>query len=149
MTPVGEWDEIGRLVEGLAYAQRPIFAAVRGITKELGLGPRGAFILNLVSDGVEFPNELATKIRASRSLITADLNRLIHAGLIDSTTDADDKRMTRLKLTDAGLKICSGIRDEMARIVTRNLSGYSAAELRLFSEMLQSVRRLEPEEEGC
>ena len=37
-----EWRQLGKLIEGLAYAQRPIFAAVRGITKRLGLGPRGA-----------------------------------------------------------------------------------------------------------
>jgi DNA-binding MarR family transcriptional regulator len=141
------WNKIGELMEGLAYAQRPIHAAVREITKQLGLGRRGAFILNLVAEGSEYPNELATKLRTSRSLITADLNRLIDAGLIESTAGVEDKRMTRLHLTGAGRKVCADIRNEMARIVVRNLARYSDSDLQLFTEMLVAVRRLDPGEE--
>jgi DNA-binding MarR family transcriptional regulator len=140
------WDTIGQLMEGLAYAQRPIHAAVRDITRQLGLGPRGAFILNLVSSGTEFPNALATTLGTSRSLITADLNRLIEAGLIVSNPASDDKRMSRLQLTDAGRKACADIRECMARIVKRNLASYSEADIRMFSEMLGAVRKLEPDE---
>lgn len=143
-----EWRQLGKLIEGLAYAQRPIFAAVRGITKRLGLGPRGAFLLNLVSEGLVFPNELATKLGTSRSLITGDLGRLIDAGLLTATTGVKDKRTTHLQLTDSGRAACAEIRAEMARIVSRNLAAYAKADLRRFTDMLHAVRRLEPEEEG-
>lgn len=148
MSPGPEWDNLGKLIEGLAYAQRPIHAAVRGITKQLGLGPRGAFILNLLSQGAEFPSELSSKLRTSRSLITADLTRLIDAGLIESSADAGDKRMTRLRLTAPGEAVCEEVRSEMSRIVSRNLAPFSADELHLFTQMLEAVRRLEPEEAG-
>jgi DNA-binding MarR family transcriptional regulator len=146
-TEVPGWDTIGKLVEGLAYSSRPIHASVRDVTKKLGLGRRGPFILNLVSEGAEFPNELATKFRTSRSLITADLNRLIEAGLLTATPAETDKRRTRLQLTEAGRIVCGNIRREMARIVTRNLVAYSEDETRLFMEMLQAVGRLEPGED--
>jgi DNA-binding MarR family transcriptional regulator len=146
-TEVPGWDTIGKLVEGLAYSSRPIHASVRDVTKKLGLGRRGPFILNLVSEGAEFPNELATKFRTSRSLITADLNRLIDAGLLTSAPAETDKRRTRLQLTEAGRIVCGNIRREMARIVTRNLVAYSEDETRLFMEMLQAVGRLEPGED--
>ena len=141
------WNKIGLLMEGLAYAQLPIHAAVHDITKQLGLGRRGAFILNLVAEGSEYPNELATKLRTRRSLITADLTRLIDAGLIQSAVDEADKRMTRLQLSDAGRTVCGNIRKEMARIVIRNLAPYSEADLQLFTEMLVAVRQLEPGEQ--
>jgi DNA-binding MarR family transcriptional regulator len=141
-----DWNELGKLIEGLAYAQRPIHAAVRAITKQLGLGPRGAFILNLLSEGAEFPSELSSKLGTSRSLITADLTRLIDAGLIKSATDAADKRMTRLHLTASGQAVCAEARAEMRRIVTRNLAAFSVEDVRRFSEMLEAVRRLEPKE---
>jgi DNA-binding MarR family transcriptional regulator len=140
------WDRIGALMEGLAYAQRPIHAAARAITKQLGLGPRGAFILNLLSQGCEYPHELASKLSTSRSLVTSDLNRLIDAGLVAAISSDSDKRMTRLHLTAAGAKICADIRGEMARIVQRNLARYSDAELSLFTDMLTAVRALEPDE---
>lgn len=146
-TNVPGWDKIGKLVEGLAYASRPIHASARDVAKKLGLGRRGPFILNLVSEGREYPNELATKFGTSRSLITADLNRLIEAGLLTATSAETDKRRTRLQLTEAGRVVCGNIRSEMARIVTRNLATYSEDETRLFMEMLQAVGRLEPSEE--
>lgn len=146
-TEVPGWDRIGALVDGLAYSSRPIHASVRDVRKKLGLGRRGPFILNLVSEGCEYPNELATKFRTSRSLITADLNRLIEAGLLTSAPAETDKRRTRLQLTEAGRIVCGNVRREMARIVTRNLVAYSDDETRLFMEMLQAVGRLEPDEE--
>lgn len=137
------WDELGVVVEGLAFSQRPLRAATREVTRQYDLGPRGAWILSLISGGKCFPLELSKSLKAGRSLITAELARLTEAGLVTARPGRDDRRRSELALTDLGHQACQRVRDEMARIVRRNLSAYSAEEVRLFSRMLRDVRRLE------
>ena len=140
------WDELSPVLEGLAFAQRPLRAATRRVTRQYDLGPRGAFILSLISGGNIYPLDLSDMLKAGRSLITAELTRLTEAGLVTATPGRHDRRRSELALTTLGHEACQQVRDEMARIVRRNLAGYSAEEFRLFSRMLHEVRQLEEDE---
>ena len=140
------WEELSPVLESLAFAQRPLRAATRRITRQYDLGPRGAFILSLISGGKIYPLDLSDMLKAGRSLITAELTRLTEAGLVTATPGRHDRRRSELALTKLGHKACQQVRDEMARIVRRNLAGYSAEEFRLFSRMLREVRQLEEDE---
>ena len=145
------WDELGPILEGLAFAQRPLRAATRRITRQYDLGPRGAFILSLISSGKIYPLDLSDMLKAGRSLITAELARLTEAGLVTASPGRHDRRRSELALTSLGQKACQHVRNEMARIVRRNLAAYSAEDLLLFSRMLRDVRQLEEDETpvGC
>lgn len=140
------WDELGLVAEGLAYGLRALRAATRPITREYDLGPRGAWILSLIWAGKCFPLELSRALKTGRSLITAELARLTSAGLITATADSGDRRRSQLALTPLGREACERVRSEMARIIRRNLAGYSAEDVRLLIRMLRDVRRLEAEE---
>jgi DNA-binding MarR family transcriptional regulator len=140
------WDELSPVLEGLAFAQRPLQAATRRVTRQYDLGPRGAFILSLISGGKIYPLDLSEMLKAGRSLITAELARLTEAGLVTATPGRHDRRRSELALTKLGQQACQQVRDEMARIVRRNLAGYSEEEFRLFSRMLREVRQLEEDE---
>lgn len=141
------WDELGFICEGLSFGQRPIRAAARDVTRRHNLGPRGAFILSLIFNGVVYPLELAAIFKVGRSLITAELTRLTDAGLIVATPGTDDRRRLRQALTPKGEAACQEVRGAMAHIVSRNLESYTVEEIRLFSRMLHDVRRLKDEEE--
>lgn len=140
------WAELGPLLEGLAFAQRPLLAATRQVTRQYDLGPRGAFILSLISSGKIYPLDLSDMLKAGRSLITAELGRLTEAGLVTASPGRHDRRRSELTLTKLGQEACQRVRDEMARIVRRNLAGYSAEEVMLFARMLLDVRQLEEDE---
>ena len=140
------WNELGLVAEGLAYAQRPLRAATRQVTQHYDLGPRGAWILSLISGGRCYPLDLSKALKAGRSLITAELVRLTRAGLVTATADSEDRRRSQLALTPLGQQACERVRAEMARIVRRNLSAYSPDQVRLFISMLRDVRRLEADE---
>ena len=140
------WDELGPLLEGLAFAQRPLRAATRQVTRQYDLGPRGAFILSLISSGKKYPLELSDMLKAGRSLITAELARLTEAGLVTASPGRHDRRRSELALTPLGQQACQRVRDEMARIVRRNLADYSVDEVMLFARMLRDVRQLEEDE---
>lgn len=140
------WEELGLVVEGLAFSQRPIRAAAREVTRRHNLGPRGAFILSLISGGLIYPLDLATALNIGRSLITAELARLTEAELITARPGQLDRRRSELALTEAGKAACAEVRETMQRIVSRNLSRYTPDEVRLLARMLHDVRQLGPGE---
>lgn len=140
------WDELGLVAEGLAYGLRGLRAATRPVTRQYDLGPRGAWILSLISSGKCFPLELSQALKTGRSLITAELVRLTNAGLVTAQADSGDRRRSQLALTPLGREACERVRCEMARIIKRNLAAYSPEEVRLLIRMLRDVRRLEADE---
>lgn len=135
-----EWNDLVDVIEGLSYATRPIKASAREVTDRFGLGPRGAFILNLISNGVTYPADLAAALKKQRSLITADLDRLKEAGLVTASAGDKDKRRQRLILTPSGATACAQTRAAMVDILRQNLAAYSRNEIRLFGRMLRDAR---------
>jgi DNA-binding MarR family transcriptional regulator len=135
-----DWEDIGFLCEGLAFAQRPLREGTERITRQYDLGPRGAFILNLLSNGLMYPLDLANALGCGRSLITAELSRLTDAGLVATRPGTVDRRRVELTLTPEGQEATTAIRQETSRIIRDNLCGYSVDEIRKFAEMLRAVR---------
>jgi DNA-binding MarR family transcriptional regulator len=136
--------EIEFLAEGLAFGPRALHAAASKVTQRYNLGPRGAWILNVISHGVAYPLELASVFCVGRSLITAELARLIEAGLVDSRPGQDDRRKTELTLTPLGKQASAEIRDDLLAIVRRRLAGFDGQEVRLVAEVLRALSK-EPE----
>lgn len=135
-----DWNDIGLLCEGLAFAQRPLRQGTGQVTKQYNLGPRGAHILNLLANGVLHPLELATALCCGRSLITAELARLTDAGLVTSRPGQVDRRRTELSLTPLGERTSQQIREDTSRILLANLAGYTPEEVRKLAFMLRVVR---------
>ncbi len=109
------------------------------VTEHYNLGPRGAWILNVISHGVAYPLELSQVFCVGRSLITAEIARLTEAGLVDARPGQDDRRKTELTLTPRGKQASGEIRAEMLRIVRRRLAGFAPGEVRLVSEALRAL----------
>ncbi len=134
------WTELGFVCQGLAFATRPLRQATVEVTREYDLGPRGAWILDLISNGVHYPKELAEVFAVGRSLITAELVRLESAGLITAQVGDRDRRRSQLALTPLGEQAGARIRDELSRSIRGNLARYSDDEVRQFAQMLRDVR---------
>lgn len=135
-----DWIDIGFLCEGLAFAQRPLREGNQKVIKQYNLGPRGAFILNLLSSGLLYPLELANALCCGRSLITAELSRLTDADLVTSSPGQVDRRRTELKLTPLGEQALAEIRQETSRIIRTNLADYTPDEIRKLAVMLRALR---------
>jgi DNA-binding MarR family transcriptional regulator len=135
------WDEIAFLAEGLAFGPRALRAATAKVTERYSLGPRGAWILNVISHGVAYPLELASVFCVGRSLITAELTRLTEAGLVATRPGQDDRRRTELTLTPLGKAASEEIREELSMIVQRRLAGFDAREARLAAEVLRALSK--------
>lgn len=133
------WDDIGFFVQGLAFATRPLSKATAGLTQRYGLGPRGAWMLNLIAADIAYPHELADVLGIGRSLVSSELTRLTQAGLIDSKPGAD-RRRTKLALTEDGRAALAEVRTGLDAVVRNGLAGYSAADVRLCARLLCDLR---------
>ena len=134
------WEEIGVLCEGLSLASRPMGLAVKEITEEYSLGPRGAWITILITTGQIYPLDLAKLFRVGRSLITAELARLADAGLLEYEQNAQDGRRTMLKLTTRGNTVQRRVKEELSKLVLRRFAAYTREEVLLCARMLHDFR---------
>ena len=135
------WDEILFLAEGLAFGPRALHEATAKITERHNLGPRGAWILQIISHGVAYPLELASTFCVGRSLITAELTRLTEAGLVDTRPGEGDRRRTALTLTPLGKRARTEIREELMRIVRRRLAAFEPDQVRLTAQVLRALSK--------
>ena len=135
------WDEIGLLCEGLSLSSRPMGVAIKGITEEFSLGPRGAWITVLIAaEQVFFPLDLAQVFQIGRSLITAELTRLTDAGLITYRQSAKDGRRAELKLSPLGDSVQRRVKQEISKLVLERLASYTREDILLCTRMLRDFR---------
>ena len=139
------WEEIGYICEGLVHAPRPLSAATRSITAKYSLGPRGAWIVVLISIGeVVFPLDLTKRFQIGRSLITAELTRLCDADLIAYRRNASDGRRVELRLTPLGQGVQRRVKADLANLVRRRLASYTHEQTLLFGRMLHDFGIVAP-----
>ena len=132
-------EEMGKLCQLITAAQRELRGATRGIAEEFSLGHRGAWIIGMISKGIVFPSDLTDMMRISRSLMAAELERLVQAGLITSRKNERDGRRLELALTPLG----EGANDRLGRDIDRmfqeRLSSYSREQILLCMRILTDV----------
>jgi DNA-binding MarR family transcriptional regulator len=142
--PIGSgplaWGDIAFLVHGMAFASGPLHHATGAVTERYDLGPRGTWVLNLVSNGIHHPHELAELLRIGRSLVSAELARLTDAELIVARQGKDDRRRSELALTPLGEAALKEVRSELAKLVTESLGHYAPEELRLCGRILADMQ---------
>jgi DNA-binding MarR family transcriptional regulator len=140
------WDEIGLLCEGLSLSSRPMGVAIKDITEEFSLGPRGAWITVLIAaEQVFFPLDLAQVFQIGRSLITAELTRLTDAGLITYRQSAKDGRRAELKLSPLGDTVQRRVKQELSKLVLERLASYTREDILLCTRMLRDFRLGSPD----
>lgn len=65
--------------------------------------------------------------------------RLEHKGLIVSFTDAQDRRIKHVQLTEAGKSVCQASCDAILETENRLVSGLTEIERQIFLDLLQKV----------
>ena len=138
-------EEIGFICEGFVFATRPMRVAIKEVTSRYSLGPRGAWLLLLISNGNRYPLDLANMFRIGRSLITAELAQLTEAGLVTSRRSKLDGRRMELTLTQPGIDACASVRGSLSDLVNERLHAYSRDELLLCARILHDLHSAEDE----
>jgi DNA-binding MarR family transcriptional regulator len=100
----------------------------------------GALFILQKQDGA-LSGELATALDIAPSAMTGLADRMARAGLIERRTDAIDRRINRLWLTDSGREAASRALKELAPLNKTLSEGFSEAEMAVVSRWLAVVQQ--------
>ena len=129
-------EEVVDFCYSTGLASRYMAPATQSVAETYSLGPRGAWILGLISTGVVFPSDLADVFGVGRSLITAELTRLTEAGLVTRRVIPEDGRRFQLALTTLGIQAYEKMLNELTALVNDRLSSYSRKDIARFVRIL-------------
>lgn len=105
---------------------------------ELGLTPAAARALHELDPDRPLPaRDLAEQLRCDRSNVTALVDKLEQAGLVERRVDPTDRRQKTLVVTEAGRRM----RDRVHQVMSdsRLLGGLTTDELATLSELVWKV----------
>ncbi len=125
----------------VGIAARRMLRLMDPVTVAHSLGPRGASMLTLIDRGAVHPAQLAEIYEVGRSLITAEISRLIAAGLVVRDEFEQDKRRASLSLTVLGKQVSGECFAAYTQAVHSSLGHYGPKQRALFLKMLEDLGR--------
>lgn len=140
-------EEIGFFFFALKLAQGDLQQRVKPINEQYSLGPRGIWMIGLIGTGMAFPSDLTKMLKIGRSLVTAELNRLTDARLIETRQNDEDGRRLELRLTAEGEAVRRRLGDQLEDVIRSKLSGYTREEILLVTRMLREFGSAAPRSE--
>ncbi|MCX6032810.1 MAG: MarR family transcriptional regulator [Chloroflexi bacterium] len=138
--------ELVRLIGMVATAYA---SAVDENLRDAGLSwPRLGLLLRLMAEercgvaGGLSPTHLSHHQNVSKNTISALLRGLEEQGLIERTLDADDHRVFRIRLTDAGRQIIQAHAPGHIRLMNELAAGLTAEERQQLTALLTKLHQL-------
>lgn len=109
---------------------------------ELGLvPPQELVLLYLDEHGPSAQRELVRYLGRDRSTVTATVQTMERAGLIDRSRVPDDKRAFVVALTDRGSALCPAVQAVWRELEDATFGRLGAADRRRLADALESARR--------
>lgn len=136
-----ERDYTETVLNTVGIAARRMLRLIDPVTVAHSLGPRGASMLTLIGRGAVHPAQLAEIYEVGRSLITAEISRLIAAGLVVRDEFEQDKRRASLSLTIRGQQVSDECFAAYTQAVHSSLGHYGQKQRALFLKMLEDLGR--------
>lgn len=99
-------------------------------------------ILGQIDRGLDLPSVLARELHLDPPRVTRIGDRLVALGYIRRETDARDRRLCRLHVTEAGVSRLAGACVELTEIMDSLLTGLSHEERSGLEVGLEGVRRV-------
>ncbi|MFC6651325.1 MarR family winged helix-turn-helix transcriptional regulator [Paenibacillus rhizoplanae] len=132
-----EW--INRYVDAYMVVTRQINARLRDIFGE-GLTTDQFLILRLISGQEKCTSTyLAEAVAVGKSSITAIINRLDEAGMIQRTRDENDRRQVYLTMTEYGESVYKTSEKQMQQVISPYLFHFEDDNIELFITMFEKL----------
>lgn len=131
-------EEVALFCNAVGVAPRKLGQAAREMIAKYDLGLRGAWILAMINGGLNSPSRLSDALCIGRSLFTAELSRLVAAGLVETEKDARDGRRLLLQLTPEGVAANDRLQKTVNGFVNENLSGFDKEDILRCTRLLHS-----------
>ncbi len=134
----------------LAQVCKLHFSRARTLLEELGLfrGQPPLLFALWEKEGLTH-SELAGHLHVQPATITKMIQRMERAGFVERRPDAEDQRVSRVYLTDAGRNIRDAVEGALRQLEEQTFAGFSQEERTLLSQFLLRIRNnLMQEQEG-
>jgi DNA-binding MarR family transcriptional regulator len=127
----------------LTRAYYSIHRRVRGHLAPWGLTVPQFFVLAEVGYGGSLRlHEVGGRLAVTMGNITGIVDRLEEAGFLAREKDAEDRRVTWVKMTSRGMELYDAVSRSFQKEVASSLEGLSARELRILSRTLKKLDAL-------
>jgi MarR family transcriptional regulator, organic hydroperoxide resistance regulator len=84
--------------------------------------------------------ELAARLHVAPATMTKMLQRMARSGFVERRVDADDQRISRVYLTEAGRAVRDAMLTALGTLETETFAGLDAAELAALRGLLERLR---------
>jgi DNA-binding MarR family transcriptional regulator len=101
-----------------------------------GVDPSAYPVLVQLVESPKRTTELATCLHADTSTISRQVTNLVEAGLVERTTDPEDRRATILVATAAGQAVFAAMKNDRDRLLSQVLAGWSEPDVRALVKLL-------------
>jgi DNA-binding MarR family transcriptional regulator len=85
-------------------------------------------------------SELAEHLHVQPATITKMIKRMERAGFVERSQDAEDQRVSRVYLTDAGRSIRDAVEGVLRQLEEQTFAGFSSEECALLNRFLLRIR---------
>jgi DNA-binding MarR family transcriptional regulator len=134
------WEDIGFFGNAIAIASRQWRLAAKQVRDEYALGPHGPWIIGLIaSNHVVYPSDLTKVLRCGRSLISAELNKLSEAGLINCRKSEEDGRQIELSVTPLGAEMNKRVAEGLTSMLEERLVHYTREDILYCARLLRDL----------
>lgn len=134
------WEDIGFFGNAVAIASRQWRMAAKQVRDEYSLGPHGPWIIGLIaSNHVFYPSDLTKILRCGRSLISAELNKLNEAGLINCRKSEEDGRQIELSVTPLGAETNKRVAESLTSMLEERLVHYTREDILYCARLLRDL----------
>ena len=106
------------------------------------ISPSHGNIMNALffQDGLSM-KEINEKINKKKNTVTVLIDKLENLGYVTKKTDADDKRITHIYLTEKGRSFEKSFRSVSAKLIKKTFEGFSEKERMVVVKLLDKIRR--------
>jgi DNA-binding MarR family transcriptional regulator len=101
-----------------------------------GIDPSGYPVLFQLIEAPKRTTELAACLHADTSTISRQVTNLVEAGLVERTTDPEDRRATILVATAAGQAVFAAMKNDRDRLLGQVLAGWSEPDVTALVKLL-------------
>ena len=124
----------------LAQVCRLHFSRARTLLEEFGLfcGQPPLLFALWEEEGLTH-SELAEHLHVQPATITKMIKRMERAGFVECRQDAEDQRVSRVYLTDAGRNIRGAVEGVLRKLEEQTFAGFSSEERALLSQFLLRI----------
>jgi DNA-binding MarR family transcriptional regulator len=125
-------------------ALRALQHQAQRVFEPLGLRPSQVLVLEMIQRGLDQPKLLADALDTVQSAVTAVLNELQDGGLIDRSTDPDDRRRVRVSVTAHGQRTLAQAGQAWLRAAEATLADVGLDDLRAAARVVRALTRETP-----